>query len=137
MARAKWKTYGYDSARANAHIGRATGKWGRLKTPDEVWDYMERYMNDQASMLNPPADDPKAPQQRKHGMPAARAIIIGNGKASLYTADLDGKPKDLLEEKDNAGNGKAWKCADCGTNFTAWADFVQHSLDMKAQDAVQ
>lgn len=54
MARAKWATFGRDMAASNIRILKQTGKYGALRTPDQVWDYIEKVKQEQKSSIDRP-----------------------------------------------------------------------------------
>lgn len=131
----KWKTFGFDMARANADIHRRTGKWGKLKTPEEVSDYMKE-MEERPIEQTPITPDraiATPPKPRLHGLKAARAITLKNGQATLYKANEYGIPTDLIEVRPVQSNaeGRAYLCADCNARFASWDDFLKHALENK------
>ena len=108
----RWKTFGFDMARVNADIKRHTGKWGKLKTPQEVSDYMKE-MEERPIEQTPIIPDravAKPPQPRLHGLKAARTVTFKNGQATLYKANEYGIPTDLIEIKpiESKAEGRAY-----------------------------
>lgn len=129
----KWKGFGFDMARVNADINRQTGKWGKLKTPEEVHEYMQT-MTERPIEQTPVAPDRAVatpPKPKKHTLAAARVIAMRSGQASLYKANEYGIPTELVEMKpvDSKAEGRAYMCADCDKRFQAWDGFVTHALE--------
>lgn len=135
----KWQTFGYDMARVNADIRRQTGKWGKLKTPDEVHEYLQTMAERPIPTTEAPKDRAvaKPPKPRKHSLAAGRVVSISNGNATLYKANEYGIPMEVLEVRptDSKAEGRAFMCDDCKGRFTSWDDFLKHALEEKEKAA--
>lgn len=131
----KWKGFGFDMARVNADIKRKTGKWGKLKTPEEVKKYLKTMEERVIEQTEAPADRAitSPPKPRKHGLRAARIVQMKDGNAVLSKVNEYGIATETLELKkiDSKANGRAYLCADCKERFPEWKDFIDHSLKNK------
>lgn len=125
MPRKRWPTFGYDLARANNEIMRRTGTYGKLKTPDEVWDYHHPQPALDAQ------DQPKEPKTIENpcGQQSARYVALKDGTATTSTCNEDGSPAETInaQQIDRPGSTAGWRCANCRGSFKSWPEYQEHA----------